>query len=103
MNTTRADRLTDDMLAADPMAQFASWMSDATARGIPEPTAMVLATLSASDGGPHARTVLLKDHGQAGFMGSAGNINFFCHAASFQSEAKETSDPVMARQISVRY
>ncbi|MGH3191451.1 MAG: pyridoxamine 5'-phosphate oxidase [Streptosporangiaceae bacterium] len=67
MNTTQADRLTEDLLAADPMTQFAGWMSDATAQGIPEPTAMVLATLSASDGRPHARTVLLKDHGQAGF------------------------------------
>jgi pyridoxamine 5'-phosphate oxidase len=67
MNTTQADRLSEGMLAADPMTQFAGWMSDAVQQGLHEPTAMVLATVSASDGRPHARTVLLKDHGQAGF------------------------------------
>jgi pyridoxamine 5'-phosphate oxidase len=54
------------MLAGDPMAQFAAWMSDAAALGVPEPTAMVLATTSA-DGRPRARTVLLKGHGPEGF------------------------------------
>ena len=48
------------------MTQFARWMSDAEARGLHEPTAMVLATVSA-EGRPRARTVLLKEHGQAGF------------------------------------
>ena len=41
MNTTQAGRLSEDTLAADPMTQFASWMSDATAQGLHEPTAMV--------------------------------------------------------------
>jgi pyridoxamine 5'-phosphate oxidase len=41
-------------------------MADAEARGLPEPTAMVLATVSAA-GRPRARTVLLKGHGQPGF------------------------------------
>jgi pyridoxamine 5'-phosphate oxidase len=54
------------MMAGDPMTQFALWMSDAEALGLPEPTAMVLATTSA-DGRPRARTVLLKAHGQTGF------------------------------------
>ncbi len=67
MNTPRpAARLSEDMLAADPMTQFARWMSDAEAAGLPEPTAMVLATTSAA-GRPRARTVLLKAHGPAGF------------------------------------
>ncbi len=39
------------MLAGDPMTQFAWWMADAQASGMPQPTAMVLATTSA-DGCP---------------------------------------------------
>jgi pyridoxamine 5'-phosphate oxidase len=58
--------LTEETLAGDPMTQFAAWMADAEARGLPEPTAMVLATVSA-EGRPRARTVLLKGHGQPGF------------------------------------
>ena len=58
--------LTEAMLAEDPMAQFAVWMADAAAAGVPEPTAMVLATVSAS-GRPRGRTVLLKHHDSGGF------------------------------------
>ena len=56
--------LSPDMMADTPMEQFARWMEDAA--GLPEPTAMVLATVSA-DGRPRARTVLLKAHGPDGF------------------------------------
>ena len=76
MDTTQRDSLssaanglpglTEETLAGDPMTQFARWMADAEARGLPEPTAMVLATVSAA-GRPRARTVLLKAHGQPGF------------------------------------
>lgn len=69
MDTTSRDTepgLAEDMLAGHPMTQFARWMSDAEAHGLPEPTAMVLATVSA-EGRPRARTVLLKAHGQSGF------------------------------------
>lgn len=58
--------LSEAMMADDPMAQFALWMSQAGSGGVLEPTAMVLATTSA-DGHPRARTVLLKAHDQAGF------------------------------------
>ena len=58
--------LSEATMAADPMTQFAVWMSQAQARGLPEPTAMVLATTS-EQGRPRARTVLLKGHDQAGF------------------------------------
>ncbi len=58
--------LSAGMMAGDPMTQFARWMADAEAQGVPEPTAMVLATISA-EGRPRARTVLLKAHDQAGF------------------------------------
>ena len=39
------------MLPADPLELFASWMADVVAAGLPEPTAMALATVSA-DGRP---------------------------------------------------
>jgi pyridoxamine 5'-phosphate oxidase len=55
------------MLAADPVEQFSAWLADAAVAGLPEPNAMVLSTVSAA-GLPRARTVLLKEHGQAGFV-----------------------------------
>jgi hypothetical protein len=58
--------LSEDQIAGEPMAQFARWMDDALASGMPEPTAMVLSSITA-EGGPRARTVLLKAHDQAGF------------------------------------
>jgi pyridoxamine 5'-phosphate oxidase len=54
-------------LAADPFAQFATWLADAVAAGLPEPNAMVLATASAA-GEPSARTVLLKGFDADGFV-----------------------------------
>ena len=70
MDTSKPDpdslSLSEDMLPGHPMTQFARWMSDAQQAGLPEPTAMVLATASL-DGRPRARTVLLKAHDQAGF------------------------------------
>ena len=53
-------------LAADPERQFNQWMADAVTFGLPEPTAVVLATVSAA-GQPRARTVLLKDHDASSF------------------------------------
>ena len=58
--------LSEDQIAGEPMTQFARWMDDALASGMPEPTAMVLSTITA-EGRPRARTVLLKAHDQAGF------------------------------------
>jgi pyridoxamine 5'-phosphate oxidase len=70
MDTTQrdpdSDGLSEGMMAGDPMTQFARWMADAAASAIPEPTAMVLTTVSA-EGRPRARTVLLKAHDQSGF------------------------------------
>lgn len=43
----------------DPVAQFRAWFADVEAAGLPEPNAMVLATVDAA-GAPAARTVLLK-------------------------------------------
>src|SRR6201982_1614433 len=58
--------LSEDQIAGEPMAPVARWMYDALAWGMPEPTAMVLSSITA-EGGPRARTVLLKAHDQAGF------------------------------------
>jgi pyridoxamine 5'-phosphate oxidase len=70
MDTTQRDPgsgiLSREAMAGDPMTQFALWMSQAELAGVPEPTAMVLATVSAA-GQPRARTVLLKGHDQTGF------------------------------------
>ena len=70
MDTTRRrpdpGTLAEGTLDRDPMAQFARWLAQAQEQGIPEPTAMLLATVSA-EGRPRARTVLLKAHGPAGF------------------------------------
>ena len=58
--------LTEAMLASDPLTLFTAWMADAVAAPLPEPTAMVLATVSAA-ARPRARTVLLKSYDSAGF------------------------------------
>jgi len=52
------------MLDSSPMTQFGRWFADAAAAGLPEPNAMVLTTVGDR---PHARTVLLKAHDDAGF------------------------------------
>jgi pyridoxamine 5'-phosphate oxidase len=58
--------LDEGTVAADPVDQFSGWLDAAVAAGLPEPNAMVLSTVSAEHR-PRARTVLLKNHGQAGF------------------------------------
>ena len=58
--------LDEAMLAPHPVTQFSRWLADAAAAGLPEPTAMVLATVS-GEGVPRARTVLLKSHDAGGF------------------------------------
>ena len=52
---------------ADPVLLFSRWMDDVVGAGLPEPTAMVLATVSPA-GRPRGRTVLLKEHGPPGFV-----------------------------------
>jgi pyridoxamine 5'-phosphate oxidase len=53
------DSLTEDSAPAEPYALFNAWLQDALKHHLPEPNAMTLATLG-QDGGPSARTVLLK-------------------------------------------
>jgi pyridoxamine 5'-phosphate oxidase len=58
--------LTEEMLPADPMDLLRAWMEDVLRARLPEPTAMVLSTVSA-DLRPRARMVLLKSFDAAGF------------------------------------
>lgn len=51
---------------ADPFTQFALWFGEAQQAEVHEPNAMALATCTPA-GRPSVRTVLLKDHGPAGF------------------------------------
>jgi pyridoxamine 5'-phosphate oxidase len=54
-------------LTADPVEQFRAWFEQAVAAGVPEPTAMTLATADAQ-GRPSARLVLLKGYDARGFV-----------------------------------
>jgi len=62
-----AGTLEEPDLAATPLAQFRAWFDAALAVGLPEPNAMVVAT-AATSGQPSARTVLLKDVDERGFV-----------------------------------
>ncbi len=54
-------------LHADPLTQFEVWLAQAVSSALPDPTAMVLATIDA-EGKPWQRIVLLKDLGPQGFV-----------------------------------
>ena len=58
--------LTRDELDPDPIRQFERWFAEATAAGILDANAMVLATVT-PDGRPAARVVLLKGLDERGF------------------------------------
>ena len=53
--------------ASEPLREFDSWLADAVAGGVPEPTAMTLAT-AGRDGRPSTRVVLLKGYDERGFV-----------------------------------
>jgi pyridoxamine 5'-phosphate oxidase len=48
-----------ESLSGDPMTDVARWLADAVAAGVPEPNAMVVATVD-DTGAPDARVVLVK-------------------------------------------
>ena len=54
-------------LPADPSKALLEWLAAAEASGVPEPTAMTLATVDAS-GRPQARIVLYKGFGEGGLQ-----------------------------------
>jgi pyridoxamine 5'-phosphate oxidase len=59
--------LAESDLAADPISQFDRWLSDVVELGLPEPNAMVVATVDQSSQ-PSTRHVLLKGFGADGFV-----------------------------------
>jgi pyridoxamine 5'-phosphate oxidase len=59
--------LTRDMLDACPMRQFETWLEQAIAAELNDPTAMVLGTVG-EEGAPRQRIVLLKGLSQGGFV-----------------------------------
>ena len=61
-----AERLEEEDVASDPIAQFTAWMAEAAERGVYEPNAMVLGTID-PDGQPSIRTVLLRGVDERGF------------------------------------
>jgi pyridoxamine 5'-phosphate oxidase len=72
-------RLDESDLAADPLRQFDAWFADAVEAELPEPNAMILATVNA-DGTPSIRTVLLKGYGPEDFR-------FFTNHGSRKAQA----------------
>jgi pyridoxamine 5'-phosphate oxidase len=54
-------------LSPDPVLQFTTWFEQARSTDIPDPTAMILATVGA-DGQPSQRAVLLKYYDETGFV-----------------------------------
>src|SRR5690625_6341883 len=95
-------RMLEEAVAAEQFAQFHRWLGDAVAAGLPEPNAMVLATVHA-DGAPGARHVLLKELDDDGFV-------FFTNHGSTKAADIATNPAValcfpwfpMGRQVSVQ-
>ncbi|MCV2219663.1 pyridoxamine 5'-phosphate oxidase [Thauera sp. Sel9] len=53
--------------ASEPLRQFEGWLSEALARGVPEPNAMTVATVG-ENGRPSTRIVLIKDYDAHGIV-----------------------------------
>ena len=89
-------------LLTDPMAQFSHWFNQAKDTSIPDPNAMILATVS-KDGWPSQRTVLLKYYDENGFV-------FFTNQKSRKAREIEENSRVnlhfiwleLERQISIQ-
>ncbi|HLF67481.1 MAG TPA: pyridoxamine 5'-phosphate oxidase [Gammaproteobacteria bacterium] len=69
--------LDSKVMEKDPIKQCEMWLAQAIAAQLPDPTAMVLATVNA-EGRPHTRVVLLKGISQQQFM-------FFTHYTSHKA------------------
>lgn len=88
-------------LDGDPIAQFRLWIEQAGEAGLPEPNAMVLATVD-GNGQPFTRTVLLKNLDEHGFV-------FYTNFESRKAEQIATNSRVsllfpwfpLERQVSV--
>lgn len=95
------EALCREMLAADPMEQFANWFQEACAAQLLEPNAMTLATVDAQQQ-PSLRTVLLKFYDEHGFV-------FFTNYGSRKAQEIAANSRVallfpwiaLARQVSI--
>lgn len=93
--------LNDSFKDVNPFQLFQQWMDDAFENKVPEPTAMTLATVDASQQ-PHARIVLLKAFDRDGFI-------FYTHYESAKGRELITSKraavtffwPELERQIRI--
>jgi pyridoxamine 5'-phosphate oxidase len=70
----RAGTLLEGDVDADPVVQFGRWFADAEAAGVRAPNAMAIATAT-PDGAPSVRMVLLKSHGEEGFVFFTGYVS----------------------------
>jgi len=59
--------LSENLVSANPIAQFSTWMDEAISSNLIEPNAMILSTAN-KKGIPSARTVLLKGFDEKGFV-----------------------------------
>lgn len=88
-------------LSADPIDQFSNWMAQAVEAGIPDPSAMTLASV-AQDGQPSQRIVLLKGVDRRGLV-------FYTNMRSRKARELQTNPKVslhfpwhlLERQVSV--
>lgn len=78
-----AHALDEEHVDRDPIRQFETWMQEAIASKVPEPTAMTLATVN-SRGRPSARVVLAKGVDARGFV-------FFTNYASRKGKEIEAN------------
>ncbi len=78
--------LDEDDLDPDPLVQFDQWLADAVRAELPEPNAMVVATVG-EDGAPTARHVLLKGISDGGF-------EFFTNYGSAKGRAMDNQPAV---------
>lgn len=95
------NKLSRSSVTADPFEQFRKWMDEALNSELPEPTAMMLSTVSA-ECRPSSRVVLLKGYGPDGFV-------FFTNYKSRKGRELEVNPyaalhffwPELERQINV--
>jgi pyridoxamine 5'-phosphate oxidase len=109
--------LDEALMHPDPMHQFRLWMDEVVDQRIPEPNAMVLATVDA-EGLPNARIVLLKACDPRGFSfftscsstkgrelatRPAASLVFPWHPINRQVRVRGTAEPIGAEEVSAYF
>ncbi len=82
----RRGELLESEISPNPFQQFETWFTTALASDLPEPNAMIVATVN-PEGQPSARTVLMKDFSEAGFV-------FYSNYNSRKGQEIEANDSV---------